>query len=184
MSDADAEWRTWGYSHQKVRSMPSNSHVACLLVLMQALALPPAQALDPTCLIFVDAADKSAHQAARQSVMETDGDTRMEAIVVDDVLYSKINGKWMKVRSGFWALERGLVADMRNGTIQLTQCRSTGREVVDGIETTVIEYTMTAPGADPVSSRVYVGKDGLIYAQSSTDFKVRYRYQGVHAPKL
>lgn len=160
------------------------SRVAFFSLLAWVMAAPSAQALDSACLAYVDAADKSAHQGARHSVIEMGGDERMEAIVVDDVLYSKINGKWMKVRSGFWAMERELVADMRNGKIKLTQCRSLGSEVVDGVATSMIGYTISMPGADPTTSQVYVGKDGLIYALASAEVKVRYRYQGVRAPQL
>lgn len=168
--------------------MLPKTRVAYPLIVMLMAAVPPARALDANCLPFVNAADKSAHQPARQSVTELADGTRMEAIVVDDVLYSKLNGKWMKVRSGFWAMERELVADMRSGAIALTQCRTLGRENVDGIETTVIEYTMKMPGADPGvdpgASKVYVGDDGLIHAQYADSVRVRYRFHGVVAPKL
>lgn len=157
---------------------------AALSLLLALFATTDARALDPICNTFVDASDQSAHQAARQSVMETADGTRLESVVVDDVLYSKMNGKWMKVRAGFWAMEQKLVADMRSGKIALSNCRALGREQVEGIDTSVIEYTMTLAGADPVTSKVYIGEDGLIYAQSGTDFKVRYRYEGVRAPAL
>ncbi len=145
---------------------------------------PPAQALDANCLPYVDAAEKSAQQPARQSVMETKGGVRMEAIVVDDVLYSKMDGKWMKLKSGFWAMERALVDDMRSGEIKLTQCQSLGGETVNGIATRTFSYTMSMPGVDAISSKVYIGSDGLIYALVSDQTKVRYRYQGVRAPQL
>lgn len=157
----------------------------CLFIAaLTVLAVPTAQALDGACLPYVDAADKSAHQEARQSVIEMSGGERMEAIVVDDVLYSKMGSKWTKLKTGFWAMERELVADMRNGKIKLTQCQSLGSETVDGIATTVVAYTMSMPGADAISTKVYIGKDGLIYAQASAEVKVRYRYQGVRAPQL
>ncbi|WP_146152020.1 hypothetical protein [Ahniella affigens] len=148
------------------------------------LATPAAQALDPVCNTYVEAANASAHQQSRQSVMETADGTRLESVVVDDVLYSKMDGKWKKLRSGFWAVEQKLVADMRSGKIALSQCRLLGRETVEGIETSVVEYTMTMSGTDPVTSKVYIGQDGLIYAQSATGMKIRYRYQGVRAPEL
>ena len=49
---------------------------------------------------------------------------------------------------------------------------------------TIVGYTMTMPGPDAVNNKVYIGKDGLLYAQSGPNTKVRYRYQGVAAPKL
>ena len=108
----------------------------------------------------------------------------MEAIVNDDVLYAKIEGKWRLIKSGFWADERALLADMRKGTIKLAHCKQHGSESVDGIATTIVDYTMTMPGTDAVRNTVYIGKDGLIYAQSGPNTKVRYRYLGVAAPKL
>jgi hypothetical protein len=148
------------------------------------LASPSAQALDAACAPYVDAAEKSAHQPARESVVETNGGERMQAIVADDVLYSNLDGKWMKLKSGFWAMERALVDDMRSGRIKLSDCRSLGNERVDGVATRVFSYTMSMPGADAITTRAYIGQDGLIYALSSDQTRVRYRYQGVRAPQL
>lgn len=154
------------------------------LIALLGLTPLPALAVDAACAPFVDAADKSSHQSARQSVMEFGGGERMEAIVVDDVLYSKIGGQWKKLKTGFWAMERAQVDDMRSGKIALTQCKSLGKESVDGIATTVVGFTLSIAGTDPIHNKVYIGVDGLIYAQASDQSRVRYRYLGVRAPEL
>lgn len=164
--------------------MLSKRHIFPLITLLTGVFALPAYALDSACEQFLAAAEKTVQQPARQSVMDLGGGQRMEAIVDDDVLYAKIEGKWRKIKSGFWADERALLADMRKGTIKLEQCKQLGSEIVDGIATTIVGYTMTMPGTDAVSNKVYIGKDGLLYAQSGPNTKVRYRYQGVTAPKL
>jgi hypothetical protein len=164
--------------------MSSTLRLSLAVTTVMLLLSNPTLALDAACLPYVDAAEKSAQQPARQSVMETNGGDRMEAIVVDDVLYSKMGGKWMKLKSGFWAMERALVKDMRSGEIKLTHCKSLGSETVDGIATRIFSYTMSMPGADVVSTKAYIGSDGLIYALVSDQTRVRYRYQGVRAPQL
>jgi hypothetical protein len=144
----------------------------------------PALALDANCALLVDATEKTAQQPARQSITDLGGGQRMEAIVIDGVLYSKMSGKWMKLKADFRATELALAADMRNGAIKLEDCKNLGNEAVDGINTTVIEYTLKMPGADAVRSKIYIGKDGLIYALAADDTKVRQRFVGVTTPKL
>ena len=97
-------------------------------------------------------------------------------------------GRWMKGPPNFAATEKKLNAAMRSGEIQLLDCQKLGRETVDGIATTVYRYRMKMPGTtlgSETPAKVFIGDDGLLYAQDSGDgAKVRYRYQGVTAPKV
>lgn len=154
-----------------------------LLALLALTAVFPAHALDAACEPYLKAAEKGTHQPARHSIAEYQGGMRLEAIVAGDVLYTNMDGKWRKAKAGFWADERAVNADVRKGTIKLGDCKNLGQETIDGIDTTVISYTITMAGAPPATGKAYIGKDGLVYALSSPQQKVRYRYSGVTAPR-
>jgi len=159
----------------------------CLFALMLAAATA-AQALDAACEPFVAAAEKTAAQPARHSVSQLDATTRAEAILIGGKIYMQMAGRWMKGPPNFAATEKKLNAAMRSGEIQLLDCQKLGRETVDGIATTVYRYRMKMPGTtlgSETPAKVFIGDDGLLYAQDSGDgAKVRYRYQGVTAPKV
>ncbi len=157
----------------------------CLLALTAVAAAAPAQAFDATCELYVKAAEKTAEQPARQSISESDG-IRLEAIIVDGVMYSRDSPKarWRKAHSGFGAIERSMVADIRNGTSKIDNCKKLGSETVEGVATTVVEYRLTIPGSEPGTSKAYIGKDGLIYAQAAGKVRIVNRYSGVTVPKL
>lgn len=156
-----------------------------LPTLMSLLSLSPsARALDAACEAFVAAAEKGVEQPSRQSISDLSAGQRLESIVVDGQSYSAIGGKWRRMGIDLKAAERKLYAQIRNGTIKLDQCQALGSETVDGIATTAVRYRMTMPGAPAAIATAYIGKDGLIHAQSSDDVRVRYRYRDVRAPKL
>jgi hypothetical protein len=159
------------------------SSITPLPALMALAMAAPAAALEPTCETYLAAVEKSARQPARQSVTEADG-TRMQAVIVDGVLYSEIGGKWRKLNSEFSKAEKALTADIRSGRIKLDQCSRLGDETIDGAAMTVIEYSLTMPGAEAARSKAYIGSDGLLYAQTADDARVRFRYRDVVAPKL
>jgi len=155
-----------------------------LLGLFVFFAAVPAHALDAACEPFIAAAEKGLQQPARHSVSELTSGMRMEVIVTGGKFYTMTGGKWRLMKMDLMAAERELNADVRSGKIQLTGCKKLGKESVEGVETAVLAYTLTMPGAKAVSAKAYIGKDGLVYAQTSPDMKVRYRYTGVTAPKL
>ncbi|MGQ0698168.1 MAG: hypothetical protein ACT4PZ_07985 [Panacagrimonas sp.] len=162
----------------------------CLTMLVASF---PALALDAACEPYLKAAEKTAAQATRHGVTESDG-MRMESIVIDGAAYINDGKKWSKLGAGFAGAERKMLGDIRSGQIKLYDCKKLGRETVDGLATTVYSYRMDIPGMKEMMaalgksagadepSRAYIGDDGLVYAQAGAGTRVRYRYTGVTAP--
>lgn len=145
----------------------------------------PATALDATCEIYLNAAEKSASQAARHSITEPGDGSRMEAVIVDGKFFANIEGKWRKMPGGsVMAGERSLLAAIRSGRYPITGCRKAGSEMFEGVATTVIAYRLKLPGTPVEETRAYIGNDGLVYGQVSGETRVRHRYTGVKAPAL
>ncbi|MGH8050462.1 MAG: hypothetical protein ACRERV_09805 [Methylococcales bacterium] len=148
-----------------------------------------AHALEPTCETYVRAAEKTARQAARHTILETSG-MHIETILVGGKIYTKLDGKWSvskhaQVTSLALAAELSVLADIRSGKTPISACRKVGAQNVEGTPTTVYTYTLKIPGMAPDGgAKVYVGADGLIHAHTSATAKVRYLYRGITAPAL
>ncbi|MBL8269669.1 hypothetical protein [Steroidobacter sp.] len=154
------------------------------MILSIALLLAPAaHALDATCELYLAAAEKSAKQPARHAVTDGGG-MRSEAVVLDGKFYVQAGGKWRLMKVDFTAIELKLVNDVRAGKIPISDCKVLGSESIEGAPMSVVSYTMKMQGLPAASAKAYIGKDGLVYAQSSEDSKIRYRYTGVQAPAL
>jgi len=159
-----------------------NKLAAVAVIGLLSMSSPAARALDRACESYIAAAEKTAEQPERHSIAETDNGTRMEAILIGERFYTSIGGKWQLMKIDLRASERQLNAGVRSGRIPLTHCRDLGSETIDGTPTRVIGYRIALGGAAPADCKAYIGSDGLVYAQSSTGQRVRYRYRGVKAP--
>lgn len=157
-----------------------------LPTLLLACCALPAEALEPLCDTYLKAVEKTSTQPARQMVSDLGEGMRTESIVIGNKMYMKVEGTWMKGPPTFTKMEAKLNAELRSGKTKLWDCKKLGRETVDGIATTVYSYQIDLQGlpAPKEPAKVYVGDDGLIYAQASDGAKVRYRYTGVTAPKV
>ena len=129
-----------------------------------------AWSLEPTCETYLRAAEKSAAQTARHS------------IIANGRSYTRVGGPWKAQKMDLLAAERKLTAQIRAGTYPLTGCRKVGNEIVDGIPTTVYAYTLKISGLSSGETRASIGADGLVYAQRTSDAHTRHRYHGVVAP--
>ena len=153
---------------------------ACLL-----FAANNAHALDPICEVYLRAAEKSAQQPARHTITETGG-MRLDIIVAGGKTYTKMDGKWRRHSNtdNSQAAAKELNAAIRSGKYPMSGCRKLGPQSVDGIPTTAYAYTLKIPGMPGGEANVFIGSDGLVHAQSTSDAKVRHRYRGVTAPAL
>jgi hypothetical protein len=159
--------------------------VKMILLPLILLTASTTQALEPACETYLAAAEKTARQPARHSVVEMSGGIRMEAIVMNNRFFSSVDGKWREMKTDLRAPEAQLLAQIRSGKHSLHNCRLLGREKVGAIDSTVIEYHLSMAGMPDLGpTKAYVGNDGLIYAQSGKDTKVRQRFTGVSPPKL
>lgn len=166
--------------------MPPSSPLLAALAALAFLAPTAAHALDPVCDVYLRAAEKSARQPARHSTTDTDG-LRMEVIVVGGRSYSRVGGRWSMVNTDLLAAERALTSAIRAGRYPLTGCHKIGPSKIDGMPTTVYAYTLNVGAKRSVATgetKAHIGADGLVYAQSTSDAEVRYRYRGVAAPEL
>ncbi len=154
---------------------------ACLI-----FAANSAHALDPACEVYLSAAEKSTQQSARHTITETGG-MRMELIIVGGKTYTKMDSKWSRLNntnSNQFAAEQKVIASIRAGKYPISGCRKLSAQSVDGIPTTVYAYTLKIPGMPGGEAKAFIGSDGLVHAQSTSDAKVRHRYRGVTAPAL
>jgi hypothetical protein len=162
--------------------LPTAAAVALLLACGQASALSPA------CETYLRAAEKSASQPSRHMVTETGG-VRLELISTGGQAYTRFDGgKWQQLkRSGNGdpiAMEKKFVAAIRSGEYPISGCRKLGSETLDGTPVTVYAYSLAVPGAPAGETKAYIGADGLVYGQRSSEAVVRHRYTNVTAPKL
>jgi hypothetical protein len=153
---------------------------ACLMFAANA-----AHALDSVCEAYLRAAEKSAQQPARHTITETGG-MRLEIIVVGGKTYTKMGGKWTQHGNADvgQAAAKELNAAIRSGKYPMSGCRKLGPQLVDGAPTIGYAYTLKIPGMPSGETKAFVGSDGLVHAQSTSDAKVRIRYRGVTAPAL
>lgn len=166
--------------------MPRSPSFFAALSALAVFLAPTAHALDPVCDVYLRAAEKSARQPARHSTTDTDG-LRMEVIVVGGRSYSRVGGRWSMVNTDLLAAERALTSAIRAGRYPLTDCRKIGPSKIDGMPTTVYAYTLNVGanrGVATGETKAHIGADGLVYAQSTSDAEVHYRYRGVAAPEL
>ncbi len=145
-----------------------------------------AQALAPACETYLRAAEKSASQPARHMVTETGG-IKLELVSVDGRVYTRFDGgKWQQAKGNGdpVAMEKQFLAAIRAGKYPMTGCRRVGSEAIEGKPVTVYAYTLSVPGAPAGETLAYIGADGLVHGQKSSEAVVRHRYTGVTAPKL
>ena len=164
-------------------------HIAAPLFVLIVLSSNQAKALEASCETYVRAAEKTARQAPRHTILETSG-MHIETILVGGKIYTKLDGKWSvskhaQATSLAMAAELSILADIRSGKTPISACRKVGAQNVEGIPTTVYTYALKMPGMAPDGgAKVYVGADGLIHAHTSATTKVRYLYRGITAPAL
>ncbi len=155
-----------------------------LLLLPGFLMLHEAAAVDPACEPYLKACEARAMAPAWQSVTEVSSKLKVEAMKAGGQFYSRMNGgDWKKLPVSVDATERKLLADIRSGSVKLTECKNEGSEAVGGVNTSVISYRLEMPGAPAATGKLNIGKaDGLPYAQVSNATKSSYSYKNVSAP--
>lgn len=159
----------------------NHSRLACLVLLFASGA---AQAAPAACEPYLAAAEKTGQQTSRHTITESDDGTRLEAIRAGGKTYMNTGERWQEMKVDLGAAENKMIAQIRSGAFSIKDCRKLGDETVDGIKTSVYAYTLDVPGLPSGSAKVYIGKDGLVHAQSTEGTRVRYFYANVAAPKL
>ena len=163
--------------------------IHCLsIATISMLATPAVLALDAACAPLIEASEAKVAQPAWHAVSRID-DFTSEVIKADGKFYMFLNDKWIVAPMNMDEVERETVASIRSGKIKVTGCQSAGAEMVDGIETSVLVYTVELPGSGipAAQTRINLGvADKLPYKQGSaageTKQSTTYRYTGVKPP--
>lgn len=142
-------------------------------------------ALDAACEPIIESSEAKIAQPAWHSVSAGEGLT-LEAMKVDGKFFMKTDDKWRKFPVNLDEAEKTAITQMREGAINITNCKDEGSETLEGMEMTVIQYTaeVLKSGIPAADAKLYLGKeDGLPYKVVGNDTTVTYRYKDVVAPK-
>lgn len=149
---------------------------------------PAALALDAACTPLIEASEAKVAKSAWHAISQID-DFKTEVIKADGRFFMFMNDQWIVAPMNMDEVERQTVASMQSGEIKVTGCQSAGIEMVDGIETRVLVYTVELPGSGipAAQTRINLGvADKLPYKQGSAAGETRqsttYRYTGVKPP--
>ena len=155
---------------------------------VSVLSTPVVLALDAACAPLIEASEAKVAQPAWHAVSQID-DFRSEVIKADGKFFMFLNDAWIVAPMNMDDLERETVASMQNGKIKVTGCQSAGTEMVDGVKTDVLVYTVELPGSGipAAQTRINLGvADNLPYKLGSTAGATRqsttFRYTGVKPP--
>jgi len=163
--------------------------IHCLSI--TAIALLPAPvilAMDGACSPLIEASEAKIAQPAWHAISRID-DFKSEVIKAEGKFYMFLNDKWIVAPMDLDQVERETIASMQGDKIKVTGCQSAGTEVVDGIKTNVLVYTVELPGSGipAAQTRINLGvADKLPYKQGSAAGETKqfttYRYTGVKPP--
>lgn len=152
------------------------------------LSTPIVLALDAACAPLIEASEAKVAQPAWHAVSQID-DFRSEVIKVDGKFFMFLNEAWVVAPINMDDLERETVVSMQSGKIKVTGCQPGETEMIDGVETRVLVYTVELPGSGipAAQTRINLGvADKLPYKQGSAAGETRqsttYRYTGVKPP--
>lgn len=152
------------------------------------LCTPVALALDAACSPLIETSEAKIAQPAWHAVTQID-DFKSEVIKAEGKFYIYLNDNWIVAPMDMDQVERETIASIRSGKIKVTGCQSAGTEMVDGIKTSVLVYTVELPGSGipAAETRINLGvADKLPYKQGGVAGETKqfttYRYTGVKPP--
>ncbi len=152
------------------------------------LCTPLSLALDAACSPLIEASEAKVAQPAWHAISQID-DFKTEVIKADGRFFMFMNDQWIVAPMDMDEVERQTIASMESGDIKVTGCQSAGLEMVDGVETRVLVYSVELPGSGipAAQTRINLGvADKLPYRQGSSAGETRqstsYRYTGVKPP--
>lgn len=157
---------------------------------MSRLALVGAALIAVCGPIFADDCDP-VRKAARDTLQAPGGWRQyMAAGGRPERLVSIAKGDtvWLALGPGQWTAmpRRELLAEASNAEAghRLSQCHAHGESVIDGMPVTVYDYASQVGGLPVLQAQAWIGRDGLIYRQSSGRQGVlRYEFKNVQAPQ-
>lgn len=163
--------------------------IHCLsITTMTMMSTPVVLAMDAACAPLIEASEAKIAQPAWHAISQID-DFKSEVIKAEGKFYMFLNDKWIVAPMDMDQVERETIASMQSDKIKVTGCQSAGTEMVDGIATSVLVYTVELPGSGipAAQTRINLGvADKLPYKQGSAAGETKqfttYRYTGVKPP--
>ena len=160
-----------------------------LLVSTLAFCLATAAhaAPDPACNPLIKASEARAAAPASQAItVVSPSNFTMKFIKVGGKSYSQTQGSpWKLSPVDISEAERQLITQINSGAVKISKCKLGSDETINGMVTTVLNYTIEMPGAPAAAAKLYIGKsDGLPYLQISAETKTTYSYKEIKAPKM
>lgn len=155
-------------------------------LLMGASAGPDAGAATASdCAPIVKAERATVAAAGFRQYISTaaDGqDERLLSIALGDTVYMALGGPggWQKMdRKEIIAMARTAADDA-----DLRDCKALASEPIGGLTVAVYEFTMASKSGSfaPSHAMVWIGPDGLLRKQSTTQGSLRYEFDDVKAP--
>jgi hypothetical protein len=109
-------------------------------------------------------------------------DERLLSIALGDTVYMALGGPggWQKMdRKEIIAMARTAADDA-----DFRDCKALGPEPIGGLTVAVYEFTMASKSGRfaPSHAKVWIGPDGLLRKQSTTEGSLRYEFDDVKAP--
>lgn len=155
---------------------------------LMLLNVPRANALEPACAPLVSSSEAKIAAPAWHMVSKLD-DFETEIIKSGGKFYMKTAGEWVVAPMNLDDAERKTIDALKNGSIKVSGCTDGGVEVINGVQTRVLVYTVEVPGSGipPAQTRLNVGvSDNLPYSLSgaagTTSQHVTYRYGDIKPP--
>jgi hypothetical protein len=152
------------------------------------LSVSGASAQSGSCALVQESINAVATAPAyRQSTKIPSMPDGMEAVVIGDMIYARVDNKWNKIplKPGG---RKGMVEQFMSMSA-VSDCKETGIEDLNGRKLRVVEYMMTAPkgmpGDDgkPKKHSLWVGQDdNRPYRLVSEGVEVDIQYENVTPP--
>lgn len=163
------------------------SYARCLIAGGLSLASAQAFAGPAECEALQNAFNAvAAVPAYRQVVDMPTTKMRFEAVVIGEMIYSNVEGKWTKIRLKPGG--RKGILDQVMSMSALLDCTSLRNEEIPAGRSKVYQYTMTPPkgmpgATGPVQTTIWIGlNDGLVHRMTTSDMKVEITYDKVMPP--
>lgn len=160
--------------------VPIASAIAGMILVFRAVT--PVQAGPAECEAIQNAFNAvAAVPGYRQMITVAEPKTEMEQMVIAETIYTRIDGKWMKLKLKPGGRKGLLDAVMSMSSI--SDCKETRAEALPAGRAKVYEYMMTPPkglpgaGTAPIKHEVWIGaSDGLVHRISGNETTANLSY--------
>ena len=131
-----------------------------ITLIMVAFFVPAtALALDASCTPMISASEARIKQSSWHSIAVVNGNFRTENIKVAGTYFRQVGGSWSKSRINFDDAEKAMISQLRSGEVKISQCSSSGSDVVDGVQVYLFKSRIEMKGVPSEESTLYIVKE-------------------------